>query len=307
MLHFIKDSQKLIPKYPVTRFAPSPTGYLHLGHVISMIFVFGIASLTGAKVLLRIEDHDRQRYRKEYEQAIYDDMAWLGFIPHNWDDLTLKTSSSFRQSDCLDLYQDALDKLNSKGLIYHCECSRKQLVEGDGLELFYPGTCRNKQHLVDGIYGIRMKVGEETINFQDLARGIIVQNPSKQCGDFLLKDQRGYFTYNFAVVVDDIRQQVNLIIRGEDILHCTARQIALAKNLGQPKPSLYFHHSLAMDAHGKKLSKRTFAEGIIYRRLAGEIAEATIGEALYLAGILSKKIHVKSDEIPKIFQNLQLI
>ena len=100
------------------------------------------------------------------------------------------------------------------------------------------------------------------------------QNPHKQCGDFLLKDRRGYFTYNCAVVVDDIRQGINLVIRGEDLLHCTGRQLALRRHLGNPTSPLFLHHPLAVDADGKKLSKRTFAEGISRRRMHGDSPEA---------------------------------
>ena len=107
-------SKSIFPAKPITRFAPSPTGHLHLGHVISMAFVFGIASLTGAKVLLRMEDHDGERCRKEYEQAILDDMAWLNFIPDNWQDFSL-AKTSYRQSDCQEEYHAALESLKKEG------------------------------------------------------------------------------------------------------------------------------------------------------------------------------------------------
>lgn len=286
-----------VPKQPVTRFAPSPTGYLHLGHVMSMAFVFGIAALVGAKILLRIEDHDGERCRKEYEKAILDDMAWLGFIPANWNEFSL-AKSDFRQSDCFDIYDAALESLSRRGKLYFCECSRKHLIEGqESNELSYPGTCRFK-NLVDGSKcGVRFVVDDHQESFHDIYLGAVKQNPFQQCGDFLLKDKRGYFTYNFAVVLDDLRHGVNFIIRGEDILHCTGRQLALAHCFESSWKPAYLHHPLALDPEGKKLSKRIFSEGIIQRRLSGELPENIIGEALFHAGILSSKIPVRADEV----------
>lgn len=295
-----------LPKNPITRFAPSPTGYLHLGHVISMCYVFGIASLTNAKVLLRIEDHDRERCRKDYEQAILDDMAWLGFFPDNWEEFSQRKCTPYRQSDWQDCYLILLEELQSHELIYPCSCTRKDLAESlEGSELFYPRTCRNKKVLKQN-NGIRLLIEDNNEHFIDLRKGTLEQNPFVQCGDFLLKDRRQNFTYNFCVVVDDIRHGVNLIIRGEDILHCTGRQIALNRHLNGTNAPIYYHHPLALDEGGKKLSKRTMAEGIIHRRLSGCAPETILGEALFTAGILPTKIAVKAHEIPKIFSEVNL-
>lgn len=283
----------------ITRFAPSPTGYLHLGHVISMVYVFGISKSLGAKVLLRIEDHDRQRCRPEYEQAILDDMAWLGFYPDNWSEFSVAKSTHYRQSNRLDRYGEVLSVLSQKGKTYFCQCSRKQINESkdDGVdERRYPGWCRNKQ-LTDGEgRGVRFTLDEGHEQFIDQLRGKIVQDPSQQCGDFLLKERHGNFTYNFCAVVDDIDQGVNCIIRGEDILGCTGRQIALMRALKGNRPLLYFHHPLIVDQQGNKLSKRSFAEGIIHRRLSGESPECVLGEALYLIGILQQPCRVKAEQ-----------
>ncbi len=294
---------RLLPKNPITRFAPSPTGYLHLGHVISMAYVFGVAALSGAKVLLRIEDHDRQRYRKEYEQAIIDDMAWLGFIPDNWQEFqTEKRPSDFRQSDCSQHYAAALEVLAKHNKTYYCECSRKILVENpDALEQRYPGTCRSKNLLATHSHGLRLHLSDnEEKNFTDLIHGTVIQNPAQQCGDFLLKDRHGYFTYNFAVVVDDIRHGVNFIIRGADLLHCTGRQLTLRQHLGHRDTPLFLHHPLITDASGKKLSKRTFAEGIIQRRERGDSPHNVIGEALFLTGMLPRQMPIKASEVAKV-------
>lgn len=290
----------IFPEKPVTRFAPSPTGHLHLGHVISLAYIFGIASIVGAKILLRIEDHDTERYRPEYEQSIIDDMAWLGFITDNWEEIALsKKPSQYRQSDSLDVYQDSLAQLQRKGKVYGCECSRKQLV-GSEEGVPYAGTCRGKG--LKG-YGLRFIVDDAEIPFRDILHGELNQNPSKQCGDFLLKDRRGCYSYNFAVVVDDMRHGVNLIIRGEDILHCTGRQIALSRALGGSSSAIYLHHPLVIGLDGKKLSKRTFAEGIIKRRLAGEAPEVVLGDALFHAGLISRNMPIKLKELQEIFQD----
>jgi glutamyl-Q tRNA(Asp) synthetase len=292
------------PTRPITRFAPSPTGYLHLGHVLSMAFVFGFSDLLGSKVLLRIEDHDRQRCRKEYEQAIIDDMAWLGFIPDNWTEVTqAHGTSAYRQSDCSDRYQAAIRQLGEQNQLYYCGCSRKHIVAmaaQEAQELFYPGTCRNKN--LEGSQGrsLRLRIGEESYSWNDLFAGPKHQKPAQQCGDLLLQDHLGNYTYNFAVAVDDLDQGVNLVVRGEDLLHCTARQILLRELLGTRPQTIFAHHPILTDALGKKLSKRVFSEGIIQRRLNGERARDVLGEALWLAGVLPKQRPVAAHEVSQI-------
>lgn len=299
------------PSY-IARFAPSPTGYLHLGHVISMAFVFGIAELLSAKVLLRIEDHDGERCQERYVQAILDDMAWLGFIPHNWPSFMQGKASSneYRQSSCLDLYDEILSSLKAKQLAYPCSCSRKDLSaasqEGseDSGERPYSGHCRIHPASASSPCGWRFIVPDADIPFSDLVHGPLMQNPSKQCGDFLIKDRRGYYTYNFAVVVDDMRQGINLIIRGNDILPCTGRQLALAQVLQpSPKQPLFLHHPLAYGPEGMKLSKRTLSAGIIQRRLSGDLPAVILGEALHLAGLLPAPLPIKASDIAGVMRD----
>ena len=271
-----------------TRFAPSLTGYLHLGHVLHMLYVWGIAKKEGAKVLFRIEDHDLGRARPEYEAAILETMQWLGFHP----DLGLvggSGKSDFRQSDCSALYESVLQGLGKRGLIYGCECSRKEVLatqpEGAG-ELCYPGTCREKALPLEG-NTVRLRIPEGEVVFHDLALGEQRQMPKSQCGDFSLRDRHGQWTYQFACVCDDVRQGINLVIRGGDILFSTARQIQLLQLLDAPVPR-YYHHPLICDAQGNKLSKRQRSESITSMREAGAEPGEIIGQALFAAGLTSE-------------------
>jgi glutamyl-tRNA synthetase/glutamyl-Q tRNA(Asp) synthetase len=265
----------------ITRFAPSLTGYLHLGHVLHMHYVWGVAKKLGAKVLCRIEDHDLGRARPEYETDILETMEWLGFVP----DLGITASSAsgpsdYRQSDCIGHYEAVLQTLRDRGLVYGCECSRRQILEqqsGQG-ELCYPGTCSEKGLPLEG-NTVRLRVPAGEIVFNDLNLGEQRQTPRIQCGDFSLRDRNGQWTYQFACVCDDVRHGVDLVIRGEDILFSTARQIQLLRLLGAPLPR-YFHHPLIYDEKGKKLSKRQRSASIAELRASGATPEQVIDQAL---------------------------
>lgn len=272
-----------------TRFAPSLTGYLHLGHVLHMLYVWGIARARGGQVLSRIEDHDISRNRPEYEPAILADMQWLGFVP----DLGLSAASApgpspYRQSDCARHYEEALRRLAEKGLVYGCECSRKEILarqpQGKG-ELCYPGTCAEKNLSLEG-NTVRFRTSAGTVEFRDLALGDCRQTPANQCGDFSLRDRNGQWTYQFCCVCDDIRHGIDLVVRGEDILSSTGRQIQLFQGLEHPAPD-YFHHPLLCDAEKRKLGKRQHSESIALLRETGISAREVIGRAAYLAGTVA--------------------
>ncbi len=288
----------------VTRFAPSPTGYLHLGHVASLIYVRTIAKKLDADVILRMEDHDRGRCRPEFERATFDDLTWLGCTFTN-NDFVYGVSSSYRQSDNLQAYDSAIKALNESGLVYGCKCSRQDIIKrtGDltGDELRYDGHCRNLGVPIDqaGV-GIRLRMQDQSETFVDAHLGLQSQHPITQCGDLLLRERHNNYTYNFAVVVDDLRHGVNLVIRGNDVLHATARQIYLARLLGQSKPPVYFHHGLIVDASGVKLSKRTFADAIAKRRAAGESAAKILGEAAHAIGFIEQPRATSWDELDRL-------
>jgi glutamyl-tRNA synthetase/glutamyl-Q tRNA(Asp) synthetase len=264
-----------------TRFAPSPTGYLHLGHVAHALYVWKVAGEFGAEVIFRMEDHDRGRCRPEFEAAIIEDIAWLGFACHG---------AMTRQSEREAIYQDLALKLQTAGLLYGCACSRKEVLArtGDsatGEELRYDNHCRDLGLPLEFHTGWRVRLPDTEVAFEDLRLGVMRQRPRTQCGDLLIRDRHGNWTYQFCVVVDDWLQGVNLVVRGEDLLSSTGRQILLGELLGREKPPHYFHHPLIHDAEtGKKLSKRDLAHAVRELRHAGVTRETVLREAARLSG-----------------------
>jgi glutamyl-tRNA synthetase/glutamyl-Q tRNA(Asp) synthetase len=240
----------------VTRFAPAPTGFLHLGHVLNAIEVWQAARQDPAgRVLLRIEDHDRQRSRKEFEDAILEDLDWLGFVADG---------PAVRQSERDAIYKDALDGLRRRGLVYACECSR---ADFDGQR--YPGTCAGKNLQEAPGLSLRVRLEPTVERFDDLRLGPQTQHPSEQCGDLLARDRQGNWTYQFAVAVDDMAQGVTLVVRGEDLLESTGRQIQLARLLGRAEPPRFLHHGLLMKSPAQKLSKSDGDTGVRDLRARG--------------------------------------
>jgi glutamyl-tRNA synthetase/glutamyl-Q tRNA(Asp) synthetase len=283
----------------VSRFAPAPTGFLHLGHVVNAIHVWGLTKARGGRVLLRIEDHDRQRCRPEFERAILDDLDWLGFVPDDSAAACWSGGCPSRQSDRTDIYEAALAKLRALDLLYVCECSRSDIAaaSSDG-ELRYPGTCATK-HLTDrpGL-GLRVRLNRSTERFHDLRHGPLEQRPFEQCGDLLVRDRGGNWTYQFAVVVDDDEQGVNLVIRGDDLLASTGRQIQLARLLGRADPPQFFHHDLVMKTPTQKLSKADGDTSVRDLRAAGWAPDAVVGRAAALAGLIDSPHPVPARDAP---------
>ena len=275
-----------------TRFAPAPTGWLHLGHVLNAEYVWNTARQRGGEVLLRIEDHDRERSRIEYEAGILDDLDWLGYRPDIFPTSAFRAGrSEGRQSDRDPVYREAVEVLRAQGLVYACDCTRRQLIATSSLrnaetaELFYPGNCREKGlPIIDG-YGWRVRIdpGEET--FDDVRLGGQRQDPSRQCGDVLLRDRHGNWTYQFAVTVDDWRQQIDVVIRGIDLLSSTGRQIRLARLLGRGRPAAFLHHPLIMKSADQKLSKSDGDTGVRDLRARGWSATQVITAARRAGGM----------------------
>lgn len=289
----------------VTRFAPSPTGFLHLGHVVNAIWVWGIAGGMGGEVILRMEDHDRTRCKPVYEEGILEVLEWLGLRPDRGMAGEFRAGKTdYRQSDCRILYAAALESLREGGAVYPCTCSRRILKErlgpGNGEETCYDGYCRERRLDWEGERSLRLKIGGERVVFEDLMQGRQEQRPAEQCGDFVLRDRNGNWTYQFCVVMDDIRQGVNLVIRGVDILSSTGRQILLAKGLGHEGQPAYLHHGLLVDEEGRKLSKRDFASDVHARMRNGEAAEEVLGEAAWRAGLLDRQRPVEASELPDL-------
>jgi glutamyl-tRNA synthetase/glutamyl-Q tRNA(Asp) synthetase len=278
-----------------TRFAPSPTGYLHLGHVVNAIYVWGLAGAGGGRVLLRIDDHDRVRSRQEFEAAILDDLAWLGFVPDQGQ-VPLR-----RQSDNTAAYVQALATLAVTHHVYTCGCSRKD-IGGER----YPGTCRRHRwrpgDAVPAGLGVRVQLDEQPERFIDAAVGEVVQTPSDQCGDLLLKDRDGNWTYQFAATVDDWNDGVDLVVRGLDLLSSTGRQIKLARMLGRARPPHFFHHPLILRPDGEKLSKASGDTGVRDLRAAGVDPSVVIGLAAAEVGLLPRGHCVDAGGVSALFR-----
>ncbi|MBL0940124.1 MAG: hypothetical protein IBJ03_14615 [Gemmatimonadaceae bacterium] len=276
-----------------TRFAPAPTGFLHLGHLVNALHVWGIARAHGGSVLLRIEDHDRTRCRPEYETALLDDLDWLGFEPDEFATAGFRQdmhTHPARQSNQSARYAAALSRLDARGLVYACECTRRDIAQlvprRPGEETRYPGTCRTR--VVDGRqhFARRVQLDDMPIVFRDLRLGHLVQTPAAQCGDVLVRDRHAQWTYQFAVVVDDLAHDVDVIIRGEDLLDSTARQWMLAGLLERERMPLTLHHALIVHADGSKLSKANHDTALHELRAAGYSRERLLGEAAYRSGLI---------------------
>jgi len=315
----------------ISRFAPAPTGFLHLGHVVNAIFVWGNAE----RILLRIDDHDRQRSRPEFEAAILADLDWLGFT---WD------GPIVRQSERHDIHSQSLDRLRRLGLVYACSCSRADIA---GLkpratsdvaqpratsavaqpratsavaqpratsavaqpfraanaaidELRYPGTCRDRGVSEGPGVGVRVRLEPSVERFVDLRHGVQEQRPHEQCGDLLVRDREGNWTYQFAATVDDFEQGVTLVVRGDDVLPSTGRQIQLARLLGRSEPPAFLHHLLIMKGPTQKLSKSDRDTGVRDLRAQGWSAARVIGQAAFLAGLIPEPRDVRAGEVSSI-------
>ncbi|QHO72122.1 tRNA glutamyl-Q(34) synthetase GluQRS [Bradyrhizobium sp. CCBAU 051011] len=273
---------------PVFRFAPSPNGYLHLGHAYSALLNFDLARASGGRFLLRIEDIDATRCRPEFEAAIYEDLAWLGI---SWETPVRRQSEHFAN------YRDALEKLSAKGLIYPSFESRAEIArlvaqreteaswprDPDGAPL-YPGAAKSlssdQRELLIGqgtLYALRLdmaaalaRAGE--LRWEELGEGPDGETGSVSArpdawGDVILARKETPTSYHLSVVIDDALQGVTDVVRGQDLFWSTSVHLVLQHLLGIPQPA-YRHHRLIADSLGQKLSKSTAATGL--RELRGE-------------------------------------
>lgn len=255
------------------RFAPSPTGALHIGGVRTAIFNWLFARHHNGKFILRIEDTDRTRSTEESIAEILDAMKWLGL------DLD---EGPFRQSDRLSIYQTYAQKLLGLGKVYKCYCTQDELerrrkeAEKQGKVYRYEGTCRNlKSPPSDKPYAIRLMTPEVGgIEVQDLIRGTIVFD-AKEIDDFIIQKTDGFPTYNFAVVIDDATMDITHVIRGDDHIANTPKQVLVYKALSQEIPE-FAHVSTILGSDKAKLSKRHGATSVIAYREMGYLPEALV-------------------------------
>jgi len=251
---------------PVTgRFAPSPTGDLHFGSLVSAVGRYLEAKSAGGKWLIRIEDIDPPREIAGSANRIIADLKNIGMVAD---------SPVLYQSTRLHAYQQALNELLDKGLAYHCGCSRKDLPASG----IYPGTCRNGLPEGRSPRAVRFRVGDRNHRFIDKLQGQISDSPANIKGDFVVRRADGLFAYQLAVVIDDSFQGVTQVVRGTDLLDSTSGQIALQKALGLKTPE-YMHLPLAISADGKKLSKRYQTDP-----LKSQKPETALEEALRFLG-----------------------
>jgi glutamyl-tRNA synthetase/glutamyl-Q tRNA(Asp) synthetase len=275
---------------PVTRFAPSPTGYLHLGHIVNAIYTWGLACAMGGRVLLRIEDHDRMRSKQAFIDALLEDLDWLGFNADEGREPLL------RQSQRDEAYRTALEMLRARGRVYACDCSRTD-IGGER----YRGRCRNRGLEEEPGRGVRVRIDAGPARAFDLLAGPMEQVPSEQCGDLLVKDRDGHWTYQFAATVDDWQHGVTLVIRGADLESSTGRQVALARLLGRVEPPIFLHHPLILDSLGRKLSKSAGDTGVRELRARGRSAADVIGLAASAIGLLATPHPVQASNVPALF------
>lgn len=264
----------------VTRFAPSPTGFLHLGHAHSALTGWHAAKAAGGRFLLRIEDIDTGRCRPAFEEAIFEDLAWLGL---DWE------RPVRRQSEHMDDYADALNHLDRLGVLYPCFCTRKEILAEvaaagraphgpDGP--LYPGTCRafspaeRKARIAAGApYALRLDAAKAAaltgpLSWTEAETGTVPVDPTL-LGDVVLARKDVAASYHLAVTVDDALQGVTLVTRGQDLFHATHVHRLLQALLGLGTPT-YHHHRLLTDAAGRRLAKRDEALTLRALRAAGK-------------------------------------
>lgn len=283
----------------IGRFAPSPSGRMHLGNVFSAMLAWLSIRSCGGRLVLRIEDLDPDRCRPAYADTLKRDLEWLGLT---WD--TEQTPQSLRG----EAYREMFSRLEERGLIYPCYCSRTELHAAsaphasDGTVL-YAGTCRNltpsERAAKTKAPCWRVRVPDEDVSFTDGVQGEYTQNLAHGCGDFILRRADGVYAYQLAVVTDDAEAGVTQVVRGNDLLSSTPRQIWLQRQLGFPKPD-YYHVPLLVAPDGRRLSKRErdLDMGALRERY---VPETLLGLLAHACGLLSHSEAVRADELAKEF------
>lgn len=298
----------------VGRFAPTPSGYMHLGNAWAAILAWAAAQSCGGHVILRIDDLDtRARGREELTAQLISDLTWLGLT---WEGEPIYQSQ--RQAS----YQAALDSLSAQGLIYPCFCRRADLHAADAPHAsdgtpIYAGTCahlspKELEHAYQTgkVPAFRLRMPKDfelsaEISFTDVARGTYRQNLAREVGDFIVQRSDGVFAYQLACAVDDGELGVTQVTRGGDLLSSTPRQIYIQKLLGLPTPT-YIHIPLLMAPDGHRLSKRNLDRDLKSMRADGVQPESVWGEVAHLLGYVDKNVPLSKSEFMNYFDLEQL-
>ncbi len=277
----------------VGRYAPSPSGRMHLGNLCCCLLAWLSAKSKGGKVVLRIEDLDTARCPRKFAELLQQDLAWLGLSADEGGDAG-GPDGPYYQSERSGIYQQFYDVLWKKGLVYPCFCSRSQLHAADAPhrsdgQVVYAGTCRDltPEQVAEKSRrrppAWRVRVPEETIGFTDGHLGYYEENLARDCGDFYLRRADGVFAYQLAVVVDDALMGVTEVVRGADLLSSTPRQLWLYRTLGLNAPEFY-HMPLLLAPDGRRLSKRDGDESLEHLQ-AKYSPEEIIGRLAYACGL----------------------
>jgi len=279
----------------VGRFAPSPSGRMHLGNVFAALMAWLSARSVGGELLLRIEDLDPDRCKPVYTEQLKDDLRWLGL---DWD------REGQQQSLRSEVYREAFEQLRENGLVYPCYCSRGELHAAsaphasDGTPI-YAGTCRNltaeEREQRSRRPAWRLQVPNRVYGFCDRLQGYQEENLMKECGDFIIRRSDGVYAYQLAVVVDDAAMGVTQVVRGRDLLNSTPRQLYLQEMLGLPSPE-YLHVPLLLSEDGRRLSKRDrdLDVGVLRRN---HRPETVIGVLAHAAGLQEKPEPISAKEL----------
>lgn len=295
----------------VGRYAPSPTGRMHLGNVFTALVSWLSVRSRGGRWVLRIEDLDPQRSKREYAQLIEDDLHWLGL---DWDEGGLDDAGPngpYRQSLRNDMYAEYLGRLRGSGYTYPCYCTRADLSatqaphQSDG-RIIYGGRCRpyrmpatTQIEPPHGKSSIRLYVPDEEIEFTDVVYGHQSVNLSHECGDFVLRRTDGAWSYQLAVVVDDALMGINEVVRGSDLLLSAAQQVYLHRLLGL-QPPRYAHVPLICNSEGRRLSKRDRSLSMEELRAKYQPREI-IGYLAHIGGLTPKASPCEARELVGIF------
>ena len=284
----------------VGRFAPTPSGRMHLGNVFAAMVAWLSVRSRGGALVLRIEDLDTQRTSDEYAETLRQDLKWLGL---DWD---LETAPQSKRSDIYDHY---FEILREKGLLYPCYCTRSQLHSVNAPHLsdgtyVYPGTCRNltaeERAAFDRSPSWRLEVPDRVWQFTDLCQGAYQQNLATDCGDFVVRRADNVYVYQLAVTVDDGEAGVTEVVRGMDLLSSAPRQMYLQELLGFPHPT-YGHVPMLMSPDGRRLSKRDkdLDLGVLRQRMR---PETLLGILASSAGIIDRNVSISAAELSREFK-----